>query len=47
VAGFKPPRFSEKQKAKLRDPKWVIALQAAKPLVRQSRRAREKRGKGV
>jgi hypothetical protein len=42
MAGFTPPRLSEKQKARLRDPKRVIALQAAKPLVRQSRRVRGK-----
>jgi hypothetical protein len=38
MAGFVPPKLSSKQKAKLRDPKRVIALQAAKALVRQSKR---------
>ena len=37
MAGVVPPKLSNKQKAKLRDPKRVMALQAAKALVRQTK----------
>ena len=36
-----PPKFTKEQKARLRDPKGVVALQAAKPLVRAMKRRRK------
>ena len=41
MARLTPPKFTKEQKAKMRDPKGVVALQAAKPLVRAMRRRRK------
>ena len=40
MAGRTPKKLTAEQKNRLRDPKYIMALKAAKPLTKRSQRSR-------
>ena len=45
MAGRQPKKLTEQQKERLKDPRYLIALKAVKPVVRQNQKA-NKQAKG-
>ena len=40
MAGRQPKKLTEQQKERLKDPRYLIALKAIKPVVRQNQKAK-------